>query len=412
MSGVIHVVGAGLAGLAAAVRLSAAGRSLVLHEAAEQAGGRCRSYFDKTLGLRIDNGNHLLLDGNREARAYLDAIGAGNSLIGPQAPIFPFFDLATGRRADLRPNRGRLPWWLLSPARRLPNSRLRDYLAAFRLRAPGATVAQRLADQPLYERLWKPLCVAIMNTAPEEASAALLWDVLTQIFGAGGDGGRARVPAQGLSESFVDPALDRLKQSGAEIRFADRLRGVTMTEARITTLDFASGSVLLGQDDSVILAIPGPVASTLIPEIRSPREWRPIVNLHFRWDAPVPFLFLGLLGGVAEWVFAKPGVLSVTISAADHVVDRSSEDLIRMVWRDVARAIDADPETPPQARVVKETRATFAATPNALLERPETDTRWPNLLLSGDWTATGLPSTIEGAILSGHRAANRAMQIW
>ena len=83
-----------------------------------------------------------------------------------------------------------------------------------------------------------------------------------------------------------------------------------------------------------------------------------------------------------------------------------------MVWSDVARAIDADPETPPQARVVKEKRATFAATPNALLERPETDTRWPNLLLSGDWTATGLPSTIEGAILSGHRAANRAMQIW
>ena len=412
MSGAIHVVGAGLAGLAASVRLAASGRRVILHEASEHAGGRCRSYFDKTLECRIDNGNHLLLDGNLEARAYLEAIGARQTMIGPEAPIFPFLDLATGKRADLRPNRGRLPWWLLSPQRRLPDSRLGDYLAAFRLRSPGATVAERLADQPLFERLWKPLCVAIMNTQPEEASAELLWDVLTQLFGAGGDGGRARVPAEGLSESFVDPALAQLARRGAELRFGDRLRAVDLERDRVARLDFASGAVTLGSGDGVILATPGPIASALIPAIQSPREWRPIVNLHYRWREPVPFLFLGLLGGVAEWLFAKPGVVSVTISAADHVVDQSADDLSRLIWRDVARALGADPEAPPLSRVVKEKRATFAATPNALLERPPTETEWTNLLLSGDWTATGLPSTIEGAILSGHRAANRAMQRW
>lgn len=410
MTGAIHVVGAGLAGLAAAVRLAGAGRKVVLHEAADHAGGRCRSYFDKTLDRRIDNGNHLLLDGNLQARAYLTAIGARDSMVGPEAPIFPFLDLATGRRADLRPNRGAIPWWLLSAERRLPDSRFTDYLAAFRLRRPGATVAERLAGQPLYDRLWKPLCVAIMNTAPEEASASLLWDVLTQLFGAGGDGARARVPREGLSESFVDPALAMLEKSGAELRFGERLRAVETVGDRLTRLDFSSGPIELAPADRVILAIPGPVATSLLPEITSPAEWRPIVNAHYRWDGPPPFLFLGLLGGVAEWLFARPGILSVTISAADAVVDRPADELLKVIWRDVARAVGADPETPPIGRVVKEKRATFAATQQALLQRPTTETRWGNLLLSGDWTATSLPSTIEGAILSGHRAADCVMR--
>jgi squalene-associated FAD-dependent desaturase len=410
MTGAIHVVGAGLAGLAAAVRLAGKGRQVILHEAADHAGGRCRSYFDKTLDRRIDNGNHLLLDGNLEARAYLTAIGARDTMIGPESPIFPFLDLATGRRADLLPNRGPIPWWLLSAERRLPDSRFSDYLAAFRLRRPGGTVAERLADQPLYERLWKPLCVAIMNTAPEEASASLLWEVLTRLFGAGGDGARARVPRDGLSESFVDPALASLARQGAEARFGDRLRAVETAGDRLTRLDFASGPIDLAPEDRVIFAIPGPVASALLPEIKSPAEWRPIVNAHYRWDGPPPFLFLGLLGGVAEWLFARPGVLSVTISAADAVVDRPAEELIKVIWRDVARAVGSDPESPPVGRVVKEKRATFAATQQALLERPTTKTRWGNLLLSGDWTATSLPSTIEGAILSGHRAADCVMR--
>ena len=410
MTGEFHVVGAGLAGLAAAVRLAGKGRKVILHEAADHAGGRCRSYFDKTLDRRIDNGNHLLLDGNLQARAYLSAIGARDTMIGPEAPIFPFLDLTTGRRADLRPNRGLIPWWLLSSERRLPDSRFTDYLAAFRLRTPGATVAERLADQPLYERLWKPLCIAIMNTAPEEASASLLWDVLTQLFGAGGDGARARVPRHGLSESFVDPALAMLAGQGAEVRFGERLRAVETAGDRLTRLDFSSGPIDLAQDDRVIFAIPGPVATSLLPEIKSPAEWRPIVNAHYRWDGPPPFLFLGLLGGVAEWLFARPGILSVTISAADAVVDRPADDLLNLIWRDVARAAGADPAAPPLGRLVKEKRATFAATQQALLQRPTTETRWGNLLLSGDWTATSLPSTIEGAILSGHRAADCGMR--
>src|ERR1700719_2770587 len=104
-----HVIGAGLAGLSAAVRLAEAGHKIVLHEAGPQAGGRCRSYFDDVLGCRIDNGNHLLMSGNSAALAYLETIGAADTLVGPGEALFPFVDLGTGERWLLSPNRGRLP---------------------------------------------------------------------------------------------------------------------------------------------------------------------------------------------------------------------------------------------------------------------------------------------------------------
>src|SRR3954452_13217015 len=111
--GLVHVVGAGLAGLAAAVRLASAGRSVQLHEAAAHAGGRCRSYFDAELGCRIDNGNHLLLAGNRGALDYLERIGALGTVEGPPDAVFPFVDAATEERWTVRPNQRFIPWWIL-----------------------------------------------------------------------------------------------------------------------------------------------------------------------------------------------------------------------------------------------------------------------------------------------------------
>src|SRR4051794_40196261 len=148
MAGVVHVAGAGLAGLAAAVRLADEGRRVVVHEAAPQAGGRCRSYHDPALDLTIDNGNHLLLSGNWAARDYLERIGApADALEGPEHAAFPFADLTTGERWTLRPNDGRLPWWVLDPRRRVPESRARDYVAPLGLlRAPaGARVGEAMA---------------------------------------------------------------------------------------------------------------------------------------------------------------------------------------------------------------------------------------------------------------------------
>src|SRR6266403_1571905 len=159
-SRIVHIVGAGLAGLAAAIRLAGAGRDVVVHEASGHAGGRCRSYFDAELGCRIDNGNHLLLTGNSAALDYLESIGAQGTLEGPPEAVFHFIDVAAKQRWSVRPNRGVLPWWIFSPGRRVPKTRATAYLAVLALRRAGpvATVAEVLnRDQSLLHRLWEPL---------------------------------------------------------------------------------------------------------------------------------------------------------------------------------------------------------------------------------------------------------------
>jgi hypothetical protein len=213
------------------------------------------------------------------------------------------------------------------------------------------------------------------------------------------------VPREGLSESLVDPAVATIRRHGGEIRFGTRLREVATRGDAATRLDFDSGSVALGPDDRVVLAVPAAVAPRVLPGTAAPSEFRAIVNAHFLAEpAPGAPLFVGIVGGTAEWVFAKPGVLSVTVSAADRLVDRAAEDLAAVLWDDVKRAYGIGGALP-RWRVVKEKRATFAATPAQLARRPGPVTSWRNLVLAGDWTDTGLPATIEGALLSGRRAA-------
>ena len=148
------IIGAGLAGLSAAITLTQAGHAVTLIEAGPAAGGRCRSYFDRQLGCRIDNGNHLLLSGNKAAMAYLDAVGARGTLRGPDVARFPFVDRGTGERWVVAPNAGRVPWWVLAPSRRVPGSAVGEYLRLLRLRRAGdRSVAQVLDDGGALYRL-------------------------------------------------------------------------------------------------------------------------------------------------------------------------------------------------------------------------------------------------------------------
>ena len=405
----VHVVGAGLAGLAASLGLAEAGLSVRLYEASPHAGGRCRSYFDQSLGCRIDNGNHLLISGNAAAMDYLRRIDALDTLIGPQTAAYPFMDVATGERWTFEPNPGRIPWWMLSRKRRIPGTSLGDYLRSRLLFKSGddATVASALGSRDvIFERLWKPLAVAALNTETEVGAASLLRRVLAESIGQGGSACRPLVPRVGLSESLIDPALRRLETLRADVTFGARLRAVQLAEDRAVALDFEAERVALASDDTLLLAVTAPVAQRLLPEISTPREFRAILNAHYRWiarpDAP---LFVGIVGGTAEWVFRKPEVLSVTVSAADRLMDEPAQTLAHLLWRDVAAAYGLPVEPLPPWQVVKERRATFAATPAQLALRPGPETHWKNVFLAGDWTDTGLPATIEGALRSGFAAA-------
>lgn len=404
-----HVVGAGLAGLAAAVELTGAGRRVVLHEAAPHAGGRCRSYFDTELGCRIDNGNHLVLSGNDSTLDYLERIGALGTLEGPAEAVFPFIDVATNQRWSVRLNNGAWPWWILIPNRRVPETRAIDYCAALALRRvdPSATVTAALnPDRRLFRRLWEPLVVAALNTRAERASAVLFWRFLSETLGRGGMACRPLVPRVGLSETFIEPALARLRVDGTQVRFGARLKALTFEPNRVSELVFDRDTVRLGGGDYVILAVPAAIAARLVPALTVPDLYSPIVNAHFRCNPSdgAPF-FTGVVGGTAEWIFRKREAFSVTVSAADRIVDDRSSDLRRLFWQDVALAYQLPVHRVPPMRIVKERRATFLATPEQLKRRPAQATAWSNLLLAGDYVDTGLPATIEGAIRSGFAAA-------
>lgn len=407
-----HIIGAGVAGLSAAVALARAGHAVNLYEASGQAGGRCRSWFDARLDCVIDNGNHLLLTGNGSTMAYLADIGASGALAGPASACFPFLDLRTGRRWRLRPNAGRLPWWILDPRRRVPDTRARDYLSGLRFAwaGPDRTVTDCVGGSgALFEKFWEPLAVAALNSPVQAGAARLLWPVLRETFGRGEAACRPRIARTGLSATFVDPALDLLRGSGTAVRFGARLRGIVFEGASARRLDFGTDTVALDDGEGVVLALPPQAAATLVPDLTVPEESHAIVNAHFRLPEPggLPedLPFLGLIGGTAQWLFVRGDVASITISAADDMVDEEVDVIARQTWHDVAAALSLDPDPLPPSRVVKEKRATFAQTPAQVKLRPGTRSRFANLYLAGDWIDTGLPATIESAVRSGRMAA-------
>jgi hydroxysqualene dehydroxylase len=408
----VHIIGAGLAGLACAVELAKAGRAVVVHEAAGQAGGRCRSFHDDVLGCEIDNGNHLMLSGNDSAMAYLDTIGARDTLLCPPGARFPFVDLATGQRWTVDINDGRIPWWIFARGRRVADSTPAHYLAALRLATAGPerTVAECFDTAlPIYRRFWEPLAVAILNTAAEEGSARLLWRVFVETVGRGAAASRPCIARDGLSHSLIAPALRYLERHKAVVRFGSRLRRLEMRDGRVAALDFSDGAEALGPEDRVVLAVSPAVAVELMPGLTAPLETRPIVNGHFRLPESTKLLddivFLGVIGGDAQWLFVRGRMVSVTVSAATGLVDEPAEAIGQRLWADIARAFGLGSLPLPTHRIVKEKRATFAQTPASLAQRPGPRTSCGNLLLAGDWTNTGLPATIEGAIRSGQRAA-------
>ena len=409
MNRTVHIIGAGLAGLATAVRLCAQGVRPIVYEATNQAGGRCRSYHDPVLGITIDNGNHLLLSGNRAALGYLDTIGASGRLFGPSTASFPFIDLASKERWTLRANDGRIPWWIVDRNRRVPGTRVRDYLSTLRLlRAPPGAAIRDVIDckGPLYERLIGPLLLAALNTEPPPSSAKLAAAVIRETLAAGGRSYRPLFARDGLSAAFVEPALRYIEANGGAVIFGERLRALAFEANRVTGLDFGDETVPLDPGDAVVLAVPPVAAAALIPGLTVPNEFRAIVNAHFRIAAPAGLPpMTGIINGTAEWLFAFPDRLSVTISSADRLLDTPRVQLAAQIWPEVAAVAGIAAPLPPW-QIVRERRATFAALPGEDAKRPGSRTRWNNLLLAGDWTATGLPATIEGSIRSGNRAAD------
>jgi hypothetical protein len=394
VSGTLHVVGAGLAGLAAAVAAARAGWRVALHEASPQAGGRCRSFRCPRLDRVVDNGTHLLLGANRHALSFAAAVGGMEALESTEAR-FPFLDLASRRH------------WVVTPGR--PAGGLLETAAALGLPwvPENQTVARRLGRKRSYASLWRPLCEAILNTTPEHASARLLGCVLREVLLGGKASMRPYVAPGGLSAAFAAPAVATLAAFGADIRFGRRLHAIGPEGLR-----FDDGLVPVGKDDRVVLAVPAWIATALLPQLPL-LPGAAIVNAHFRLERaaalPGGQPFLGLVGGTGQWLSLRDDVASVTVSAADTLAERPAEEIAATLWGEIAPILNHRAERLPPVRVIKERRATLVHTPEVVRRRPGPATNIPWLWLAGDWMASPWPCTMEAAIASGLAATRLAV---
>lgn len=402
-----HIIGAGIAGLAAAVHLARSGKQVTLYEATGQAGGRCRSFHDKTLNTVIDNGNHLLLGANTHALRYIDDIGAREQFSAPAHPLFPFADLATGERWQLQPDS---PFWIFDKDKRVPGTHTLDYLRIVKLALADTahTAGHYLAcKNTIATRLIEPLTVAALNTGMEDASAALLWKVIRACFLGEKSAALPYVVKHSLAEALVDPALKLLSQHEAEVQYQQRLQSIEVKDDTICSLCFTDRRVEIGTTDTVILALPPQALPGILPGVPVPDSYNAIVNGHFLWPDALPDvpLFMGIINGTAQWIFRRDTLISTTTSAANALAEHDSDHIAAMLWKDICTAYGLGDAPLPAHHIIKEKRATFAATPENLAKRPPNATAYRNLFLAGDYTDTGLPATLDSAVLSAHSAA-------
>lgn len=400
----IHVVGAGVAGLVAAHALLKAGRPVTLHESTPGAGGRARALPDGT-----DNGTHALIGANRAALGFLEAIGARAGWVEPEPHGLPVLDMADAshRLVALSP----FGWWRKDRRPAGVSAAAVAALAALSLPGRDRTVAQAMARHPEFLRGFvDPLVIAALNTPTAEAGTRRLAQVLRRLGAPGAT--RLFVARNGLGPDMVEPALAAIRAMGGTVLLDDRLRRIERTNARATALHFHSGAVTLAEGDRVVLAVPPWEATRLLTHVEAPQEHAPIVNLHFARTGPGPLRFIGLLGALCQWVLVRPEGVAVTVSAGDAEAQEDVATLAPRAWAEIRAAAAAFalpgewPEAPPACRVVKERRATPRQRPGPI---PAPQRRHlENLVLAGDWTWPHLPATIEAAAQSGLAAAREA----
>ncbi|MDX1401924.1 MAG: FAD-dependent oxidoreductase [Kiloniellales bacterium] len=313
---------------------------------------------------------------------------------------------------------GPLPLWLFDRRRRVAGTSLKEYLAAasLALAGPDETVADALSDRgPLWHRFWVPLTVAALNTPPAEASAELLWSLMKGTFLKGAQACRPLIAKDSLAESLINPAVTYLESKGAELHLNCRLRQIRTEMNRVVELNMAHRPIPVTAEERVILALPPLALKAFLPHLDIPQEVSAIVNAHYLLPGePGPncaltrrLPFLGMVGGTADWLFLREDVASITVSAADDLAAHENKGIAEALWHDTAKALDMAEKPLPPHRILKEKRATFRQTPEALKCRPGPDIGFANLFISGDWTDTGFPATIESAIKSGKIAASK-----
>jgi squalene-associated FAD-dependent desaturase len=413
------------------VDLVSAGHRVTLIEQKPHAGGRAYSFVDRATGESIDNGQHVLIEAYSETFRFLRQLGSDHLLFRQQPPALKFHHPVRGLCTFSVPALPRplnlLAAVLTTNLLGFPD-RLRMLRAAIAIRTSGSaqeslrhlTVDRWLKDHgqtfELIRSFWEPLVIAIMNEKPVNASALLFVNAMRRAFIESEGGSGLVIPRLGLSDVFVNPALNYIEANGGTMHFSRRIVSIDHDNDGVLTVIDAGGH--REEAGAVIVAIPPwsfPDDLSKALEIHS-LPTSPIISVHVWYEGTVMSDEVqGIVGKTVQWIFnrrqivessARDAHLSCVVSAAEDLVDLSNDELERLVLKDLAEIFGKKAESPTKMLVIRERRATFSPRPDIEHIRPPTSTKNPSIFLAGDWTNTGLPGTIEGAIQSGFAAAS------
>jgi squalene-associated FAD-dependent desaturase len=420
----VVVIGAGFAGLSAAVRVAQRGARVLVLEAKARLGGRATSFVDRDSGVLVDNGQHVLLGCYTDTFAFLGEIGAADRVaLQPQLAVTMVDRQGQSSRlacpslpAPFHLIAGVLEWNALSWTDRLSvlglGRAIRQQLAS-----PGESVENWLIRNGqtarLREMLWDPLALAALNQPPARAAAPVFARVLAEMFSTDPRAAAIALPRTPLHEMYAEPAQAYIERHGGEVRTGAPAR-VILEDDRVVAVDVGHDR---WQVSRVISAVPWFAFSDLFDEVPASLATTverarslassPIVTVNLWFDRPVigePFI--GLPGRAMQWAFDRGSYLSLVSSGADDILRQSNEELIGIAHGELLEAMpDVRAARLVRGAVIREPRATFSLAPGQPI-RPSTETTIHGLYLAGDWIDTGLPATIEGAVRSGHRAAD------
>jgi hydroxysqualene dehydroxylase len=442
----VIVIGAGVAGLRAAVQLAARGARVTVLESKAVLGGRATAYSDPRTGERIDNGQHVMLGCYHETFAFLRQIGTEDRVRVQHGLEVDFVD-RTGERSRLSlPGlppplnfvAGLLDWTALTWRDRLAALRLAQPIrlaqqvqraerrgqTATRIAAsPGETVEEWLINNGqtprITEMLWEPLALAALNQSVRVAAAPPFAAVLAQMFGGAPRDASLALPTWPLDQVYAEPARRFIEERGGEVRIGCAAR-IHLEHGAVSHVE-ARGERL--QAHSVVAAVPwyalvdlfagdlGPVEA--IRTAAAATQPSPIASVNLWLNRRILRTpFLGLPGRTLQWVFDKGQMfdsetshITLVSSGADDVMALQNEELVALALEELRDAVpEARAAKVARASVVRERRATYSLAPGQP-KRPQTATEVRGLVLAGDWIETGLPATIEGATISGRRAA-------
>jgi len=417
----VAVVGAGWAGLAAAVTLAEHGVRVTVFEASRSLGGRARRV--SLDGVDLDNGQHVLIGAYRETLRLMRKVGADPDELLLRLPL----ELRYADGFHLRAPR--LPYPLnlfvaLLRAKGMPLaqafSALR-FMAALRARRfrvePDRSVAQLLDEHrqagALRSHLWEPLCVSALNTPLGSASAQVFLNVLRDGLAGARDASDLLIARSDLGRVFPEPAAQYVRARGGEILLGTPVRRIERTPGgfRLNDMQTFSGVVIAcGPHQAGPLLVQLPEIGGALAAIDA-FAYEPIVTCYLQYPESVllPSPMLGFNGGMVQWVFDRgrlggpKGLLAAVISASGAHQQLTKEELTARIEIELKAALGELPSLR-WSQVITEKRATFSCTP--ALARPRVATAIPRLLLAGDYLAGEYPGTLEAAVLSGVAAAS------